>query len=124
MIAALGRGEIPDTAELKARFKLAVIKKNGVLQQPFLCRSNDPKINPPARDLLWAAIVLEDRTGIATVSAIITAELLDRGGKRNNATPLTAEFIGELLDLAPDRKFRQVLQDKADRTRGVICSTD
>jgi hypothetical protein len=112
LINSLSQGKLPPTVELRARFKAALIKKNGVLQQPFLCRSNDKKINPAARDMLWAAIILEDRQGVKTVQAILMTELLDRGESKNKTAEVLSEFIEELVDQAPDDKFRQILNKK------------
>ena len=44
MIKQLKEGNIPSLEELSVLLKVALIKKQGVLQQPPACWSNDPKI--------------------------------------------------------------------------------
>ena len=96
--------------ELKARFKAAVIKKHGVLQQPFLCRSSDKKINPSTREMLWAAIILEDWQGVEDVKAIILTELLDQGENIDEVKEKESEFTAELLALSSNEKLSLILK--------------
>ena len=60
MIEDLRLGRLPDPESLKGRLKFALTKKMGIISQPKMLWPGDPKINPPAKHILWAAIILED----------------------------------------------------------------
>lgn len=114
LISRLADGHLPTKAELRPRFEAAIIKKMGVLKQPFFCRSSDKKINPSTKEMLWAAIVLEDRQDVDTVLAMIIAEEHDRGHMTNQTDHIVAGFVGEMVDLARDDVFRNILRAMAE----------
>jgi len=108
---------LPETKSLRQRFDLALVKKLGVLSQPYHCRTTDPKINPPAVHLFWAALILEDPESVGIVAAIVETETADslegRGGEgHGNMDQTLAQLTADLLDLAPDIKFRRLLEEK------------
>lgn len=104
----------PDEVSLRAWFDLALIKKTGVMRQPYHCRSNDPKINPPPLHLFWAAIFLQDREAFSMVEGILLAEDEDAAfaGKRE-VRPLeeiVANGFAQLLDRVGSEALRHRLQ--------------
>ena len=116
MIACLQKGEFPPAGELGSRLQAVVVKKMGVLRQPFLCRTQDKKINPSSKEMLWAAFVLKDRESVATVGSIITAEEYDRLKSRKGQAETSdlswlveekiGQYVEEFYTLAPDDGFK------------------
>lgn len=119
MIACLQKGEFPSAEKLGPRFQAAVIKKMGVLRQPFLCRSQDKKINPSPKEMLWAAFVLQDNESVETVVSIITSEEYDSWKNRAGQAETSdlsrrvekniSRYIEEFYSFAPDEGFRTKL---------------
>ncbi len=119
MIASLQKGEFPPVEKLTPRFHAAVVKKMGVLKQPFLCRSQDKKINPSQKEMLWAAYVLKDRESVETVVSIITSEEYDRCKSRKGQAETSdlsrqveqqiSRYVEEFYTLAPDNCFKKRL---------------
>ena len=70
----LAAGRMPETVEIAARLKLAIVKKMGVLKLPPSFWQQDPKINPPVRDLFWAATLIGDEHLLADVIGLATVE--------------------------------------------------
>jgi hypothetical protein len=101
----------------------------GVLKSPYSFWAGDPKINPPAKQLLWAAILLQDREQFNTVEAVITTELEERQRARGEPIQihelpervhqLIGKYIREFIDLAPHEPFREELGRKAHRLSPV-----
>ena len=125
IIADLKQGRLPSDHQLKKWFDAALIKKLGVLKQPYLLWQSDPKINPSAAHLLWAAILLEDPEGLQAVKAVIATEMCERrnyetgqssrdelrSALETDITKLLDEFVG----FAPDETFALKLQRKVAR---------
>ncbi|KPK26019.1 MAG: hypothetical protein AMJ61_10190 [Desulfobacterales bacterium SG8_35_2] len=119
IISDLKDGKLPDNNLLRKRFEAALIKKMGVIKTPYPFWSSDTKINPPAKQLLWAAILLQDRDNFNVIEAIISSELEERlraKGQPESMQTLDAkvqqllqEYIHEFIDLAPDEKFKKNL---------------
>ncbi len=124
MISALQNGTLPENSSLRKRFDAALVKKTAVIRTPPSFWSADTKINPPAKQLLWASILLLDRENARLVEAIIAAELEER--QRAQGRPLSHEELNagvrrqvrdslrEFIELAPDEAFRQTLWRKAE----------
>jgi len=120
MISDLRYGKLPDNHLLRKRFEAALVKKMGVLQTPRSFWPADTKINPPAKQLLWAAILLQDKENYTVVEAIITTELEEKqrasGLPESRATlaakarQLLQDYMNEFIELAPDDTFRNDLQ--------------
>ncbi len=113
MIKMLKQGELPAGDPLRAKLKAALIKKGGVLQQPRPCWSGDPKINPLAQHMLWAAILLADGDSVEMVTAMLWQE---RSGPQSPEIGSSEEFrelqrqqVEEFLALAPTPEFRATL---------------
>ena len=88
IIHGLKDGLLPDQDMLGRRFRAALTKKMGVIKQPYHLWSNDPKINPSVKHLLWAAVLLEDRDLFSQVESIAVFEAAEsaagnRCGKRS-----------------------------------------
>ena len=74
MIADLKNGRLPEAAALAKRLQFAITKKLGVIKQPYLFWPPDPKQNPPAAHILWAALILEDRENFDLAADILMQE--------------------------------------------------
>lgn len=121
MIACLQKGEFPSAEELGPRLHAAVVKKIGVLKQPFLCRSQDRKINPSQKEMLWASFVLQDRESVETVVSLITSEEYDSWKDRKGQAKMSdlsqfvdqqiSRYVEEFYTLAPDEDFKKRLGD-------------
>lgn len=115
MINQLQMGEIPPAAPHTSLLKVALIKKQGVLQQPPACWSSDPKINPDAKHLLWAAALFGNEDDLHTAAGIMVNEMISRPGKKEAGYELSFvnEKLMEVVDLAPTSEFAAVLKKKA-----------
>ena len=122
MIQQLKEGEIPDLKNLSDLLKVALIKKQGVLQQPPACWSNDPKINPDSGHILWAAVLLGLEEDTQTAVGIFISEINSRPGKVEKGQDLAAldEKLMELVRLAPTAEFAEILKEKAERADRII----
>lgn len=91
---ALQDNQWPEEVFLRKRFELALVKKTGILKQPYHCRTSDPKINPFSAQLLGTALLLGDRDAYSLVEGIILSEEEDAAfaGKR------PARQLAELID--------------------------
>lgn len=119
IISDLRNGILPDNNLLRQRFEAALIKKMGVIRTPYSFWPADTKINPHAKQLLWAAILLQDKEKFEIVRAIISSELEEKlraKGEQENMQCLSAkvhqllqEYILEFIALAPDDIFQNKL---------------
>lgn len=120
MVSDLKNGILPETDALRKRFDAALIKKMGVIRTPYSFWPGDTKINPPAKQLLWAAILLQDRENFKIVEAIITSELEEKQkvkGHTETIPSLTVkvdqllqQYLNEFIELASNRTFKNKLQ--------------
>ena len=122
MVSELKKGILPEISLLRKRFDLALVKKLGVIKTPCSFWTSDKKINPATKELLWAAILLEDRENFMLVEGIIATEIEEKRKASGLSKPpvsgpvMTESFINELIHLGPSDQFRQLLQQKVDRT--------
>ena len=122
MVSQLKEGKIPQPDLLRKRFDRALIKKLGVIKTPCSFWSSDKKINPSSKELLWAAIILNDKENYRMLEAVITSELEEKQRVRglHDSIEILSDKVNqhmqdniiEFLDLAPSETFRKVLQRK------------
>lgn len=122
MVSDLKNGIIPESSLLRSRFEVALIKKIGVIRAPYTFWPADKKINPSAKELLWAAILLQDKENYMIIEAIISSELEEqqRTKRSQNCTDDNARelkltmqnYIAEFIALAPSEPFKKTLQQK------------
>jgi len=120
MVSDLKLGILPEEYLLRKRFEAAIIKKMGVLRIPYSFWPTDTKINPPAKQLLWAAILLHDIENCKILEAIISTELEEKQwAKGQPGDPhdlgikiqiLLNDYIKEFIELGPDENFRDDLR--------------
>ena len=123
MISDLKIGILPDNRLLRKRFNAALVKKMGVIRTPYSFWPADRKINPPAKELLWAAILLDDMENFRVVEAVIASELEEKQkakGLPENFYSLSAQikqflqdYIHEFVELAPTETLREKLESKS-----------
>ena len=99
-----------------------MVKKLGVLKTPYSFWPSDKKINPSAKELLWAAILLEDKGDFRLTEGIIATEVLEKqkaSGQyivnsdiAQSSKKMTSTCIDEFLALAPSEHFRNILENK------------
>ncbi len=121
IISDLESGKLPDNNLLRKRFEAALIKKMGVIRTPCSFWPADTKINPPAKQLLWAAILLQDKENITIIEAIISTELEEKQRAKGHhetvevitekTNHLLQKYIQEFIELAPDDKSQKKLKD-------------
>jgi hypothetical protein len=126
MVDQLKKGELPSSEQLSSLVKVALIKKQGVLQQPPACWSNDPKINPDATQLLWAAALLGNEEEIQAAAGIMMSEMMARPGSTGPDKDLTAvtKKLEAILVLAPSREFELLLKEKVDQVLRLVTQPD
>lgn len=123
IIRLLRSGVLPSDEQLIRRLKPAMVKKGGVLQQPRMCWSNDPKINPDTVHLLWSAI-LSGREDLIFIA--VGMLFVEQGG--GGLDELTPEMAGDLIllqgdalqALASDRDFGRVLLEKVNEAADIV----
>ena len=119
MVSLLKQGEMVQSGLLRKRFDRALIKKLGVIKTPYSFWSSDKKINPSSKELLWAAILLNDTENYKIVEAVISSELAEKLSAKgmqksiealsNQASGLMQDYIAEFLELAPSGTFKKKL---------------
>ena len=124
MVSDLKKGALPNNNALRKRFDAALIKKAGVIKTPYSFWPADPKINPQAKQLLWATILLQDNENCRIIEAIIATELeeqLRAKGHTINIQTLGAKvqhllqgYIHEFIELAPDETCKENLRHLAE----------
>ena len=122
MVSLLKQGKMVQPDLLRKRFDRALIKKLGVIKTPYSFWPADKKINPSSKELLWAAVLLDDKENYRIVEAIISSELeeqLRAKGLQISINELAQKVeqtmqdcIGEFIELAPSEKFKKSLQQK------------
>ena len=124
MVSEIASGIMPDTGLLRKRFDLALTKKLGVVKTPYPLWTADKKINPAAKELLWAAIILEDRDSYLLINSIIAAETAEKrktAGRLDvpeSGLVLTETILDELRRMAPSEEFLVLLERKITKTTG------
>jgi hypothetical protein len=123
MVSELKNGTLPENKLLRRRFDAALVKKMGVIRTPYSFWPADPKINPPAKQLLWAAILLHDKENFSVVEAIISSEVEEKlRAKGQTGSPLSLDakiqqllqaYIHEFIELGPNERFRKNLRHSA-----------
>ena len=112
-----------DFDQLRKRFDPAMTKKLAVIKLPPSFWMQDPKINPRADHLLWAALLLDDPDRAALAFSAMAVEHEER--QRQQAaddTPGIAEIFEEavhdLLQLIPKKNHE--LRSRIRRLAGRI----
>ena len=128
MVSELKSGIIPESSLLRRRFEAALVKKIGVIRTPYSFWPADRKINPSAKELLWAVILLNDMENFNVIEAVITTELEEKqkakGVPENfdalsvKAKELLQEYITAFVELAPTESMRFQLEQKS---RKFLC---
>lgn len=112
MVRDIERGILPDRGLLRGRCRAAVTKKLALVQLPSAYWERDPKRNPDTEHLLWAILLLHDPDLFEVIKGIILMEQAEGEGLS------TGEFfrksLDKLLALAPDFRFKELLQEKVD----------
>ena len=125
VIDDLRKAKLPDLESLKCRFRVAVIKKEGVIKLPYHFWSADQKINPLTKHLLWVAVLLEDREAFSHIAGIVaweSAEYLKAkspAAQKSHTSPQTIvdDFVNEFLCLPSDKDFQKFLKKKLACTK-------
>ena len=123
MVFELRNGKLPENNLLRKRFNAALVKKMGIIRTPYSLWPADPKINPPAKQLLWAAILLQDKENYSVVEAIISAEIEEKQRAKgqpenmhalgNTVRQLLQIYIDEFIELGPTEMFKENLRQTA-----------
>lgn len=104
MLTGLEKGVLPDSVLLRKRFDVAMTKKLGVVKLPPAFWMQDPKINPRADHLLWAALLLGNRDCVEMARTVIAAELAEQktnteGASIDDLDRVVHTCAEQLLDL-------------------------
>lgn len=125
MVSDLRNEKLPETTLLRKRFEAALIKKLGVIRTPYSFWPADTKINPPSKQLFWAAVLLHDLENLRMIEAIISSELEEKqkakGGHENmhvisnKVQQLINDYGHEFIELAPTETFKKNLRHKLEK---------
>ena len=126
MIKDLRSGKLPEITHLEKRLQFALTKKLGIIKQPYLFWPPDPKQNPPATHILWAALILEDNENVSLAADILMQEHHERmtakaGGQSEGQDILTRDSIiqaacQEMIDILPPNSLQAVIEKKIRKT--------
>lgn len=124
MIAAIRDNRLPNPELLQKRFEFALTKKLGIIKLPPAFWMRDPKINPRADHLFWAAVLLKDRRRIDMALSIIAVELAENSspgsvGCGQEVEEKARELVGMLLEQFSDPEVRQHLVQGLD---GIVAA--
>ncbi len=124
MVSGLKRGILPDNVLLGKRFEAALVKKMGVIRTPYSFWPADTKINPPVKQLLWAAILLQDKENFCIIEAVISSELEEKLRAKGQPVKiltldakvqeLLQDYIHEFMEFAPNNTFRASLKRRVE----------
>lgn len=122
MIRDLKNGKLPEVSPLEKRLQFAITKKLGVIKQPYLFWPPDPKQNPPATHILWAALILEDNENVRLAADILMQEHHERIAAKAGGQPkgqdllerkaIIQSTLQELTNLLPPDSLQPVIQKK------------
>jgi hypothetical protein len=123
MIADLKNGRLPDSQAIKKRLDFAITKKLGIIRQPYLLWPPDPKMNPPATHILWAALITADPSSIELATDILVQEQHEKmaakkGSDKLDRLDLIQSAIGELMNLLPENSLQTYFQEKIEKYLG------
>jgi len=110
ILRQLRQGAEPDKKLLRQMLQAALVKKIGVLRMPYLCRPRDPKINPPADQLLAVAAILGEEEQMRLCLDILLSEASEKSGMAE--TPQSEEgcrrldAVADLLQPFPEVRGR------------------
>ena len=126
MVSSLKKGEVTDLNILRKRFDTALVKKIAVISTPYSFWTSDPKINPPTKELIWAAILLQDNDNYKLLTGIVATETNEKNrasgqnaessGNISESKKITGSIIEEFLTLAPTENFRKLIKRKLYNT--------
>jgi len=80
ILLQLRQGATLDKKLLWQMLQAAQVKKMGILRMPYLCRPQDPKINPPVEQMLAVAAILGDEEQIRLSLDILLNEASEKSG--------------------------------------------
>lgn len=122
MITSLQAGVMPPVEPLAQLLRVALVKKQGVLQQPPACWSSDPKINPDSVHLVWAAVLNGRQEELISAEALVINEFLARPSRQevNMANGKIQEILRDLPNLAPTQEFHVELLRKVETARRMM----
>ncbi len=95
LFAELAAGRSIAVDQLRRLFDIAITKKLGVVKLPPSFWMQDPKINPRADHLLWAALLLADEERVALAFSALAVEHDER---QRHLPPEDREPVGRVLD--------------------------
>ncbi len=110
MVSDIERGILPDLSLLRGRCHAAVTKKLALVRLPPAYWETDPKRNPDTRHLLWAVLLLHDPDLFEVIKGIVLMEQAE--GQGVSAEDFLKSSLDELLALAPDVHFKELLQEQ------------
>jgi hypothetical protein len=113
-----------DINQIRKRFDLAMTKKLAVIKLPPSFWMQDPKINPRADHLLWAALLLDDqeRASLAVSAMAVEHEEQQKKNSSRNQPGLAGALdnsLNDFLQLIPEENetLRQNIRRLVERIR-------
>ena len=93
-----------------------MIKKLGIIKLPPPFWMQDPKINPPAEQLFWAALLLKDRSRIDQALSVLSIEQEEKIVKKGtefsqNIDHRARELVSEFLEFFKDTQVRKQYEE-------------
>lgn len=101
MISDLKNNLLPEKKRLRGIMHIAMIKKEAVLTLPTPFQVSDPKINPNAKHMVWASILLEDTELFAITKSIFITERSSKDSEYSEQAyqQITDTIVQELIEI-------------------------
>lgn len=116
MIASLKQGVLPSAVSIQGRLHIALIKKEAILRLPKSFQVSDPKMNPRADHMIWAAVILEDRNLFDITASILLTEKSCTEAETDSISShneqIIASNLANLLTTASHSLLRITLQSR------------
>ncbi len=119
MLTSLRNNRLPAPLSIRGRLQIALIKKQAILNLPQTFRVADPKINPRADHMVWAAVLLEDQDLFdITISILLTEAHFHSAQAQTNGAEnrsVIKKNLEELVAIPADTQLKETINKSIEK---------